>query len=93
MLQQIQKIACQAQEAGTPTAFFFATVESLTPLTLWEADRFSLTGEVLSVLREVEGEVVALDGTTSHPLALGERVVVLRNQGGSGYLLLGRAAP
>lgn len=81
MLEQIKQISRQTGEAETPTRFLFGTVTKLSPLTVFVDSRFYLSGPGLAELRRAEG---------GEPLAEGDKVVLLRNQGGQQYLILGR---
>lgn len=59
------------------TLFCYGSVLSTTPLTIKVDNRFDLPGE----------GVVLLEGVN---LKVGDKVVLLRNQGGQEYLVLGR---
>ena len=81
MLEQIKQISRQTGEAETPTRFLFGTVAKPSPLTVFVDSRFYLSGPGLLELKGPEG---------GEPLAEGDKVVLLRNQGGQQYLILGR---
>lgn len=82
MLEQIKRISKQTGEAETPTRFLFGTVTKLSPLTVFVDSRFYLSSAALVRLKESEQAAGAL--------AIGDKVVLLRNQGGQQYLILGR---
>lgn len=90
MLEQLQAIALQTQQASVPAQFLYATVTSMSPLTVQVDDRFYLTAPALVSLASHTHKLGDLETDENTPLTVGTQVVVLRNLGGQTYLLLGR---
>lgn len=82
MLDQIKRVATQTAEAGVPARFLFGEVTAAEPLKIMVDSRFEISGEMIVVPRA--------SGEGGVGLAAGDRVVLLRNQGGQQYLVLGR---
>ena len=79
MLDTIKKISAQTGQAAVPTAFMYGSVLSAGPLRVWVDNRFEIGSEALVTMKDTA-------------LAIGDKVVLLRNQGGQQYLILGRVA-
>lgn len=100
LLDVVKEVAQQAQDASVPAAFLTGLVTSAAPLTVRVDNRFELSGEALVILRELRAgtwgtHTHTLAGQPTGPdvytgLAAGDKVVLLRNQGGQEFLVLGR---
>ncbi len=100
LLDVVKEVAQQAQDASVPAAFLTGLVTSAAPLTVRVDNRFELSGAALVVMREFGAGAYAththtLNGQTTEAevytgLAAGDKVVLLRNQGGQEFLVLGR---
>ena len=73
ILDTMKKIAEQSQNAAVPAAFLFAQVTAVSPLVVRVDNRFDLPASALVVLKETDGD----------PLAVGDKLALLRNHGGS----------
>jgi hypothetical protein len=80
MLDVIKKAGIGAVEAGQPVQVQFGQVASLQPLVVKVDQRFTLPAGALVV-----SETLAL-----RELAVGDRLILLRMQGGQRYLALDR---
>lgn len=72
ILDTMKKIAEQSQNAAVPAAFLFAQVTAVSPLVVRVDNRFDLPASALVVLKEKDGD----------PLAVGDKLALLRNHGG-----------
>ena len=79
ILDTMKKIAEQSQNAAVPAAFLFAQVTAVSPLVRVD-NRFDLPASALVVLKEKDGD----------PLAVGDKLALLRNHGGQSFLVLGK---
>lgn len=79
MLNTIKKISAQTGQAAVPAAFMYGSIISVNPIRVWVDSRFEIGKEVLVTFKDLT-------------LTAGDKVVLLRNQGGQQYLILGRIA-
>ena len=82
LIDTMKKVAQQSQRASVPTAFQFGIVTATSPLTIRVDNRFDITGEAIVILKDSQ------DNTDI--VTIGDKVVLLRNQGGQSFLVLGR---
>lgn len=98
MIQIIKQAAIEAVEASKPTKFIFGTVSSSQPLKIKIDQKITLTEEFLVLSRNVtdyETEEAIENGerrkvTVYNSLQTGEKVLLLREQGGQSYVVLDR---
>lgn len=104
LVETMKKIAKQTNEAGAPAAIMFGTVTSTSPLTVRVDNRFDITEDALIVMKNfkagwypthyhtIDAESTDTDEASEYYYGLkaGESVVLLRNQGGQQFLILGR---
>lgn len=100
LVKMIKKAAVEAVEAMKPVNLCFGTVEGISPLKINVEQKMTLGEAQLVLSREVADYKVAADGlagvqeiTIRNGLAVGERVILARQQGGQKYFVLGRAVP
>lgn len=86
MLSQIKRVAAQTAEAGAPARFLFGEVTAADPLKIMVDSRFEISGDMLAVTREFRAGTMV----KTAPMTAGDKVVLLRNQGGQQFLVLGR---
>jgi hypothetical protein len=72
----IKRTAVEAVESDKPTAVMFGTVTAVSPLVVEVEQKLSLGGEALVCLKNVTVDV-------------GESVLLLREQGGQRFFVLG----
>jgi hypothetical protein len=95
--ENIKTVALNALEASKPSGIFFGTVLSASPLKIQVEQKMTLTAEFLvlsSLVRDFTASM-AVDGQTKAfrvhlGLSAGERVILLRIQGGQQFLVLDR---
>lgn len=89
LLDTIKQVAKTTNDAGSPAAFLFGEVASTSPLTIRVDNRFNISGDAIVVMKEFKANT---DGASEYyyGLAVGDKVVLLRNQGGQSFLVLGR---
>lgn len=90
LLDTIKQVAKTTNDAGSPAAFLFGEVASTLPLLTIRVDnRFNISGDAIVVMKEFKANT---DGASEYyyGLAVGDKVVLLRNQGGQSFLVLGR---
>lgn len=80
ILDTMKKVAEQSQNSTVPAAFLFGQVTAISPLVVRVDNRFDLPASVLVLLKEKDGD----------PLAVGDKLALLRNFGGQSFLILGR---
>ena len=91
MLNAIRQAALTAVEAAGPVAVIFGTVTSANPLEVNVDQRFTLDADFLIVPESLTRYVLNIGGVeyVIRPgLQAGDRVVLLRVQGGQRYLIL-----
>ena len=81
ILDTMKKVAVQTQNATVPAAFLFGQVTAVSPLTVRVDNRFDLPA----------GAIVTLKAQDKDPLAVGDKLALLRNHGGQSFLVLGKA--
>ena len=79
ILDTMKKIAEQSQNAAVTAAYLYAQVTAVSPLVVRVDNRFDLPASALVVLKEKDGD----------PLAVGDKLALLRNHGGQSFLVLG----
>ncbi|MGG4449659.1 DUF2577 domain-containing protein [Brevibacillus porteri] len=87
LLMLIKQAATEAVDASNPVGVFFGTIKSTTPLEIDIDQRFVLTKEFI-VLTEGTKELRYGDTILRPALKTGDRVVLLRIQGGQQYIVL-----
>ncbi len=91
MLEAIKKAAKDAIEASAPVAVMFGTVTKTNPLEVNVDQRFTLDADVLvqtAATTELKMTIGSTEYTVRPGLQVGDRVVLLRIQGGQKYLIL-----
>lgn len=81
LLQTMKRAAVEAVAASQPVALCYGKVTSVEPLQIMADQKLPLEGEQLELLSAVR-----------NGLQLGERVLLLRWQGGQKYLVLDRVS-
>lgn len=79
ILDTMKKVAERTQNASVPAAFLFGQVTAVAPLVVRVDNRFDLTAETLVTLK-----------SGGDPLAVGDKLALLRNHGGQSFLVLGK---
>jgi hypothetical protein len=93
MLDIIKRASLEAVEAGNPAAVFFGVVVGAAPLKVLVDQRFTLPADFLIVPeRLTERQYVVGDEqvTIGRELEPGDKVILLRVQGGQQYLIVDR---
>ncbi|MFD0588843.1 DUF2577 family protein [Paenibacillus sp. GCM10027627] len=75
--EKIKKIAALANGASSPATIMFGEVKGLTPLQIMVDNRFFIDDDFIIRLRDAV-------------VAVGDKVVLIRNAGGQQFLLVGR---
>lgn len=82
-----------------PTSFFFATVESTSPLTIRRDQKFVLDSSMLLIADSVKNteKEITINGqkqtvTIHDNLKVGEKVLILQNNGGQEFVILERVS-
>lgn len=79
LLDTIKQVAIRTNEAYVPTAFLFGGVTGTNPLTIRIDNRF-----------DISGNAIVLTTGYDKGLSVGDKLVLLRNQGGQTFLVLGK---
>nr|WP_090586370.1 MULTISPECIES: DUF2577 domain-containing protein [unclassified Paenibacillus] len=93
MLDVIKKASLGAVDAGQPVALLFGEVVSVSPLEVLVDERFRLPAESLLVPESLHRKELTVAGQTvaiRDGLAAGERLLLLRVQGGGQFVALDR---
>ncbi|ALS25487.1 hypothetical protein IJ21_00320 [Paenibacillus sp. 32O-W] len=93
MIDIIKQAGAQAVEAGNPVHIRIGTVTRTEPLEVFVDQRFSLTSEFLIVTDATEELTIEINGSlyTVRPgLQAGDKVALIRVQGGQQYVVMGR---
>ncbi|MRN57033.1 DUF2577 domain-containing protein [Paenibacillus monticola] len=93
MLDIIKKASLGAVGSTNPVAFSYGTVTSAVPLQIQIDQRFILSGPALVLPETVMESKLELDGkeiVLRRGLESGDRVLLVRMQGGQSYLVLDR---
>lgn len=93
----IKRAAMEAVEAGKPTKVVYGQVYSKNPLKVKVSEKLILTSDVLIVpeyLTDHEIKLVSGDAeatyTVKNALNTGDRVIMIRNNGGQQYFIIDR---
>ncbi|MGG1157464.1 DUF2577 domain-containing protein [Brevibacillus formosus] len=89
LLMLIKQAATEAVDASNPVGVFFGTIKSATPLEVDIDQRFVLTQEFL-ILTDATKELKYGDYVFRPKLQAGDRVLLMRIQGGQKYVILDR---
>lgn len=93
-IQLIKQAAKDAVDASNPVGIFYGTITSTAPLQVEVDQRFTLTEEFLELTKATKELKVPVDGggyyTLRRKLEQGDRVILLRVQGGAKYIVLDR---
>jgi len=87
----IKQASMGAMEAGSPVQVRIGTVNSLSPLTVTVDQRFALTSEFLILTAAAEPLKMTVGGVeyiVREGLQVGDKVILLRVQGGQQYVVL-----
>lgn len=84
LLEIIKKAAVEAVEAAKPVSVVFGRVTAASPLTVRVDQKLTLSGDMLAVCAGIE----PLPGHVREGLKAGDRVLLLRMQGGQKYVVL-----
>lgn len=97
LVDEIKRLAVSAVDAGKPCGVFFGTVKSASPLEISIEQKLTLSGRQLILARAVTDydAQVETDGTKKeikvrNALKVGERVALLRLEGGQRFLVADR---
>ena len=106
LLETVKKAAEAERNASAPCGFMFGTVTKTSPLTIRVDNRFDISGDAIVAMKEFRAgfyathshvlkddyQQTSTDETSEYyyGLTVGDKVVLLRNQGGQSYLVLGR---
>ncbi|MBD2846186.1 DUF2577 domain-containing protein [Paenibacillus sp. IB182496] len=91
MLDLIKAAGASAVEAGAPVQLRYGVVASVEPLAITVDQRFSLTRPFLVLTAALQRLTVSVDGServVRPGLQPGERVLLVRMQGGQQYVVL-----
>ncbi len=77
MVDVIKQVAINAVNAGGPMALLFAKVDSLSPIKITIEQRLSIPSAFIVVTE-----------TANTNIAVGDTVIVIRQQGGQRYVIL-----
>lgn len=95
LVRLIKKIALEAVDASNPTAIVYGKVSSVSPLKVYVEQKITLSKEQLVLTRSVKDHTVQIidNGTTKtitikNGLVAGDKVVMLRMQGGQQYIVI-----
>lgn len=95
----ITQIVKDVIKRSKPTGFFLATVESISPLKIRRDQKFVLDSSVLLItdsVKDTEKEIT-INGqkqaaTIHNSLKVGDKVLVLQNNGGQEFVILERVS-
>jgi hypothetical protein len=93
MLDIIKKASLGAVSNTNPVAFSYGTVTAAEPLQIQVDQRFILSGSALVLPESVMESRIQLDGKEillRRGLESGDRVLLIRMQGGQSYIVLDR---
>ncbi|MEC0212626.1 DUF2577 domain-containing protein [Paenibacillus ehimensis] len=93
LLNLIKQAGLDAVEAGNPVSVIFGTVASESPLSVTIDQRFTLTEDFLIVPEQLTDYRVTVEGqeiVIREGLKTGNRVILLRMQGGEQYVIVDR---
>lgn len=91
LLETMKQVAQATSDAGMPTAFLFGSVTKTSPLTIRVDNRFDISGDAIVVMKEFQYQTnTDAKSEYYYGLAVGDKVVLLRNAGGQAFLVLGR---
>jgi hypothetical protein len=91
MLNAIKQAALDALEASKPVAVLFGTVTKMNPLEVNVDQRFTLDADFLILPESLTRCTMTVNGTeyvVRRGLQAGDRVALLRIQGGQQYLIV-----
>ncbi|AQR78072.1 DUF2577 domain-containing protein [Paenibacillus larvae] len=94
MLNIIKQAALGAVDTSNPVSILFGEVTKANPLEVSVDQRFSLSEDFLIVPEHVTGYQPTVEGQTipvRQGLRKGDRVILLRAQGGHSFVILGKA--
>lgn len=74
----IKKMAVSANETTAPTAVFFGTVSSVSPLEIYIEPKLTLTEEFLTVTKNARDSI----------LSVNDKVVILQQQGATNFIVI-----
>lgn len=90
----IKMAASDTVSAGNPVGIYYGTILSAGPLSVEVDQRFVLTEEFLELTETTKELKVPVEGggyyTLRRKLEQGDRVILLRVQGGTKYIILDR---
>lgn len=92
---EVVKMAAQeAVQAGKPVEFRYGTVSRAAPLEIYVDQKVTLKGEMMVLTRNVTDFEMETEGgghiDVRNALKVGERVIMLREQGGKKFIVLDR---
>lgn len=93
MLSLIKQAAADAVEASSPVGIFYGTIKNAAPLEVEVDQRFLLTQEFLEMTeatRELKVPLGSGEYVLRPKLQAGDRVILMRIQGGQKYVVLDR---
>lgn len=96
LLQIIKKAAVEAVEASNPAKVMYGTVTAASPLAIKIDQRFTVTEDFLILTKNVRDYKVKIsvnggmeqDYTVRNALKTGDKVILLREQGGQKYIVI-----
>lgn len=94
LLKVVKRAALEAQEAGKPVALCFGQVASVSPLTIRMEQKLSLGEAQITLPQRLTDFPIEIEGigktTVKNGLAVGDDVILFRQQGGQRYIVLDR---
>lgn len=77
MVDVMKKVAVDAMEANSPVNIMFATIDKLSPIEITIEQRL-----------QISSAFIVLTETANTNIAAGDKVLVLRQQGGQKYIII-----
>lgn len=96
LIQIIKKAAVDAVEASNPAKLMYGTVTAVSPLAIKIDQRFTVTEAFLILTKNVRDYKVKMsvnggaeqEYTVKNALKVGDKVILLREQGGQKYIVM-----
>ena len=95
LIQIIKQAAVEAVQASSPTSVLFGTVTKASPISIKIEQKFTLTSEFLILTNNVKRYTTTLriddelkTVTVDNSLSVGDKVILLQEQGGQKFIVL-----
>lgn len=95
LVNVMKKVSTDANSGTKPTAITFGTVTSTEPLAIYIEDKVTLLASCLVLMASLTDKTVKVtigentyDGIVENALAVGDKVALIRMQGGKKYVVL-----